>query len=156
MEMRAGCCRLGLWYVHVEWSGRWISLVRFSTTGIPGDVPVQIRKFCAGHPIPLMAFDTPSLHGDSLYPQIYRKVQQIPYGSTATYGEIARSLGTSPRVVGQAMARNVTPLVIPCHRVVAANGIGGFSPSLDIKKHLLAMEKRGLRKVLVEQKANIG
>jgi methylated-DNA-[protein]-cysteine S-methyltransferase len=66
-----------------------------------------------------------------------------------TYGEIARLAGTGPRVVGQAMARNPTPLVIPCHRVVAAKGIGGFSPSIEIKEALLALEKKAMRKLLV-------
>jgi methylated-DNA-[protein]-cysteine S-methyltransferase len=45
------------------------------------------------------------------------------------------------------MARNPTPLVIPCHRVLAAHGIGGFSPEIAIKESLLAMEKKGLQKV---------
>jgi methylated-DNA-[protein]-cysteine S-methyltransferase len=44
------------------------------------------------------------------------------------------------------MARNPTPLVIPCHRIVAADGIGGFSPAIEIKESLLAMEKKMLRK----------
>jgi methylated-DNA-[protein]-cysteine S-methyltransferase len=44
------------------------------------------------------------------------------------------------------MARNPTPLVIPCHRVVAADGIGGFSPSIEIKQLLLAMEEKGCKK----------
>ena len=61
---------------------------------------------------------------------------------TATYGEIAARVGTSPRVVGQAMARNPTPLIIPCHRIVAVKGIGGFTPPLEIKRDLLAMEKK--------------
>ena len=60
--------------------------------------------------------------------------------------------GTTPRVVGQAMARNPTPLVIPCHRVVAADGIGGFSPSVEIKEELLAMEKKGLRKLQLDRR----
>ncbi len=81
-----------------------------------------------------------------MYGRIYRAVQQVPYGSTSTYGEIASKVGTSPRVVGQAMARNPVPLVIPCHRIVAADGIGGFSSPLEIKEALLAMEKKGLRK----------
>jgi methylated-DNA-[protein]-cysteine S-methyltransferase len=150
MEMRSGSCRLGLWYVHVYWSGSMVYRVRFSTTGIPGDVPDAIRKFCAGRTADLSAFDTPSLHGDDVYPRIYQTVRKIPYGRTATYGEIAALAGTHPRVVGQAMARNATPLVIPCHRVVAADGIGGFSPSVEIKEELLAMEKRGLRKLQLE------
>lgn len=151
MEMSSGSCRLGLWYVHVYRNGGTIHRVRFAKTGIPGEVPDAVRQFCAGRPADLSAFDTAALHGNEVYPQIYRAVRKIPYGSTVTYGEIARKVGTSPRVVGQAMARNVTPLVIPCHRVVAADGIGGFSPSVEIKKELLAMEKKALRKLQLDR-----
>jgi methylated-DNA-[protein]-cysteine S-methyltransferase len=154
MEMTSGSCRLGLWYVHVYWAGTIIHRIRFSTTGIPGDVPEAIRQFCAGRPADLSVFDAPSLHGDEVYPQIYRTVRRIPYGSTATYGEIARAAGTHPRVVGQAMARNAVPIVIPCHRIVAADGIGGFSPSVDIKEILLAQEKKAVRKLQLEKKSN--
>lgn len=154
MEMKSGSCRLGLWYVHVYWSGTTIHRVRFATTGIPGDVPEAIRQFCAGRPADLSGFDTPAIHGDEIYPGIYRAVRTIPYGSTATYGEIAQMAGTHPRVVGQAMARNPTPLVTPCHRVVAADGIGGFSPSVEIKEELLAMEKKALRKLQQGRRIN--
>ncbi|NMB79927.1 MAG: MGMT family protein, partial [Methanomicrobiales archaeon] len=95
---------------------------------------------------------TIAIHEGTVYGRIYSAVRQIPYGSTATYGEIARIAMTSPRVVGQAMARNPTPLVIPCHRVVAADGIGGFSPEIEIKEQLLLMEKKGRQKLLVAQK----
>ena len=149
MEMKSGSCRLGLWHVHVYWSGSTVFRVRFSTTGIFGDVPDTIRKYCAGRTADLSAFDTPSLHGDEVYPRIYRAVRKIPYGRTATYGEVATLAGTHPRVVGQAMARNAVPLVIPCHRVVAAHGIGGFSPSTEIKEMLLMMEKKRRQKLLV-------
>lgn len=145
--MSSGSCRLGLWHVHVEWRGTTIHRIRFATTGVPGDVPDAIRQFCAGRPVDLAVYDTPALHGDEIYPQIYRAVRKVPYGSTVTYGEIAQEAGTSPRVVGQAMARNPAPLIIPCHRVVAADGIGGFSPSVEIKEELLAMEKKALRKL---------
>ena len=154
MEMSSGSCRLGLWYVHVYHNGRTIQRIRFATTGIAGDVPDEIRQYCAGRMVDLLTFDTPALHGDEVYPAVYRVVRNIPYGSTVTYGEIAHQASTSPRVVGQAMARNPTPLVIPCHRVVATDGIGGFSPSVDIKEELLAMERRGLRKLQLEKKAN--
>jgi methylated-DNA-[protein]-cysteine S-methyltransferase len=146
MEVVSGSCRLGLWHVQVTWSGTIIHRVRFATKGIPGDVPEPIRRFCAGHPVDLAGLDSVALHEDTIYARIYHAVEKIPYGSTATYGEIAREVGTSPRVVGQAMARNPTPLVIPCHRVVAAGGIGGFSPSIEIKQELLLMEKKGVRK----------
>jgi len=48
MEIITGSCRLGLWYVQVTWSGTTIHRIRFATTGIPGNVPELIRKFCAG------------------------------------------------------------------------------------------------------------
>ncbi|MDD1685038.1 MAG: MGMT family protein [Methanoregula sp.] len=153
MEMKSGSCRLGLWHVHVYWSGSTVFRVRFSTTGIFGDVPDTIRKYCAGRTADLSAFDTPSLHGDEVYPRIYRAVRQIPYGRTLTYGEVAAIAGTHPRVAGQAMARNAVPLVIPCHRVVAAGGIGGFSPSVEIKEMLLDLEKKRWQKLLVAREA---
>jgi methylated-DNA-[protein]-cysteine S-methyltransferase len=76
---------------------------------------------------------------------VYSKVMEIPYGEVATYGEIARRVGSfgAARGVGSAMARNSLPIIIPCHRVVAANGrIGGFSGGDGIltKQKLLIME----------------
>lgn len=146
METLNGSCRLGLWYVQVHWCGNTIHRIRFATTAIPGDVPRQIRQFCAGRAADLRSFGTVAIHDDSMYSRIYREVREIPCGNTVTYGEIAHRAGTSPRVVGQAMARNPTPLVIPCHRVIAADGIGGFSPSIEIKEALIAMERKMLRK----------
>jgi methylated-DNA-[protein]-cysteine S-methyltransferase len=146
MEILSGSCRLGLWHVHVYWSGKTIHRIRFAKTAIPGDVPLPIRQFCAGRPVDLRMLETIAIHEDTVYSRIYRAVREIPRGKTATYGDIAHLAGTSPRVVGQAMARNPTPLVIPCHRVVAADGIGGFSPSVEIKEALLAMERKVQRR----------
>lgn len=145
--MNSGSCRLGLWYVHVYWSGSTVHRIRFATTGIPGNAPEPIRKFCAGRQADLDMLDSSAISEETVYARIYRVVQKIPYGRTATYGEVAEMAGTHPRVVGQAMARNPTPLVIPCHRVVGAHGIGGFSPSVEIKEELLAMEKKAVRKL---------
>ena len=69
----------------------------------------------------------------------------IPCGHVLTYGEIAAQLGSSPRAVGQACGNNPIPIVIPCHRVVAKSGMGGFMHhnggfALDIKRWLLAHE----------------
>ena len=146
MEILGGSCRLGLWFVHVWWNDTTVHRVRFARTGIPGRVPDPIRHYCAGRVVNLSGLSDAATPEDTVYGRIYRAVQQVPYGSTSTYGEIASKVGTSPRVVGQAMARNPVPLVIPCHRIVAADGIGGFSSPLEIKEALLAMEKKGLRK----------
>jgi len=147
VEIVGGACRFGLWFVQVWSSGTTVHRVRFATTGIPGDVPDLIRQYCAGQVVSLRLLTSSAVSDDTVYSRIYRMVQNVPYGSTSTYGEIAERIGTSPRVVGQAMAHNPTPLVIPCHRITAAHDIGGFSPSIEIKEALLAMEKKGLRKV---------
>ena len=73
------------------------------------------------------------------------QLQKIPYGETRSYGEIAKILKTSPRAVGNACRNNPLPIIIPCHRVVAANGIGGYDGAksgglLAIKYRLLEME----------------
>ena len=70
-------------------------------------------------------------HQDPLFAKIYGLVRSLGYGETTTYGAIAKALGEGPEVardVGQAMAKNPVPLIVPCHRVLAAGGrIGGFS-----------------------------
>jgi methylated-DNA-[protein]-cysteine S-methyltransferase len=147
MEIISGSCRFGLWFVRVQWNDTTIHEVRFSTTGIPGNVPDLIRQYCAGQVVSPEKLDSIATHEETVYSKIYQAVRQIPYGSTTTYGDIAAIVRTSPRVVGQAMSRNPTPLVIPCHRVLAAHGIGGFSPEVAIKESLLAMEKKRLPKV---------
>lgn len=77
--------------------------------------------------------------------RVLKAVARIPYGSTATYGDIARRIGSpsSTRAVGGAIGRNPVPVLIPCHRVVASSGLGGFSCGLEIKRKLLLLEGTG-------------
>ena len=64
-----------------------------------------------------------------------------PFGRTVTYGELAqRSDVTDPREIGVLMSRNPVPLVVPCHRVVAADGLGGYGGGLELKRRLLELE----------------
>ena len=64
-----------------------------------------------------------------------------PFGTTVTYGELGRRAGVDdPRDVGVLMARNPIPLVVPCHRVVASNGLGGYGGGLELKQRLLELE----------------
>ena len=78
--------------------------------------------------------------------KVYRVVQGIPWGQTLTYGEVARAAGSpgAARAVGSALGRNRICLFIPCHRVVGASGIGGFSGpgGVDQKRALLALERK--------------
>jgi len=145
MALNEGSCRFRLWHVHVFWSERCIHACRFSREPLPGQVPLEIQRYCAGYVEDLKGFSSIALDPEYPFSAIYRRVREIPYGSNETYGTIAKDLDTSPRVVGLAMKRNPTPLVIPCHRVVSRDGPGGFTPDPEIKKALLAMEQKNAR-----------
>ena len=74
---------------------------------------------------------------------VWQALQHIPYGQTSTYGDIARDIGNpnAVRAVGAAIGQNPHSIVVPCHRVVGANGsLTGFAGGLDRKKYLLAHE----------------
>ena len=93
-------------------------------------------------------FEAPVALGEqpSFFAQVYAHVRTLGWGETTTYGAVARALGAGPeqaRAVGQAMATNPVPLIIPCHRVMAAGGaIGGFSApgGSQSKAHMLELE----------------
>ena len=74
--------------------------------------------------------------------QVWRLTRLIPYGETRSYGWIAKRLGKrGARAVGQALARNRLPVIIPCHRVVTGDGgLGGYSGGVGVKKSLLRLE----------------
>jgi methylated-DNA-[protein]-cysteine S-methyltransferase len=81
--------------------------------------------------------------------RVWQEIAAIPAGGTRSYGEIATQLGSGPRAVGNACGANPYPIVVPCHRVIAANhGLGGFARQrggflLDIKRWLLWHEQHG-------------
>ncbi len=77
--------------------------------------------------------------------RVWRALRGIPCGETLSYGALARQLGTAARALGQACGANPLPIVIPCHRVVAAHGLGGFNHAasgtpIAVKSWLLAHE----------------
>jgi O-6-methylguanine DNA methyltransferase len=69
-------------------------------------------------------------------------MSEIPYGQTRSYGELAMSVDSGPRAIGGACGRNPIPIIVPCHRVLASGGIGGYSggQGLPTKRALLALE----------------
>jgi len=92
-------------------------------------------------------FDLPqAAQGGEFQRRVWRAMAQIPYGETRSYGELAKQIGSHARAVGSACRTNPLPLIVPCHRVVAANGIGGYAgavsgPRLAIKQWLLKHEQ---------------
>ena len=96
---------------------------------------------------PDFAFDLPlDLGGTAHQQKVWRMLAAIPRGTVTTYGDIARTIGSSPRAVGQACGANPIPVIIPCHRVVSRHGAGGFmhqsgGQALTIKHWLLRHER---------------
>jgi methylated-DNA-[protein]-cysteine S-methyltransferase len=87
------------------------------------------------------------IEGTPLQRAVWDAMCAIPRGKTRTYGELARELAADARTIGQCCGDNKLPIVIPCHRVVAADGIGGFSHTtegylIEVKRWLLAHEIR--------------
>lgn len=81
-------------------------------------------------------------NGDGFQESVWSLVGEIPYGETATYGELARRLGAAtPKEVGAAVGRNPTCLLVPCHRVVGTGGkLTGYAGGLERKRFLLDLE----------------
>jgi len=103
---------------------------------------LEILQYLAGRrrkfTVPVDLSAAPPFHG-----KVLRALARIPYGQTVTYGELAARAGRphGARAVGQAMACNPVPLVVPCHRVVASGGgLGGYGGGLDLKRRLLGLE----------------
>jgi methylated-DNA-[protein]-cysteine S-methyltransferase len=104
----------------------------------------QLEQYLAD---PDAAFDLPLLvEGTPFQRRLWDALCEIPRGKTLTYGALAKRLDAEARAVGQACGDNRLPIVIPCHRVVAADGIGGFAHStggylVEVKRWLLAHER---------------
>lgn len=113
----------------------------------PGDHPMlaalraQLDAYFAGT---RQAFDLPlSPRGTGFQRAVWQALSTIPYGRTASYAELAGMVGkpTASRAVGAANGRNPIPIVVPCHRVIGANGaLTGFGGGLPTKRFLLALE----------------
>ena len=79
--------------------------------------------------------------------EVWHALAAIPYGEVRTYGDVARAIGRprAVRAVGQANHVNPWPIIVPCHRVVAAKGLGGYGGGLAVKEFLLALEQAPAR-----------
>jgi methylated-DNA-[protein]-cysteine S-methyltransferase len=116
-------------------------------TAVGRDLAKQVKAYVKS---PAHVFKVPlAERGSDHQGKVWRAIAAIPSGSVLTYGDVAKQIRSAPRAVGQACGANWFPLVIPCHRVVAAGGIGGFARAADsagdgfhigVKRWLLAHE----------------
>lgn len=123
--------------VAVTWGGK----AHDGDSPLLREAAAQLEQYFAGE---RRDFDLPlAPAGNELQQAVWQEMLAIPYGQTRTYGEIATAVGNLPQPVGQACGANPIPVIIPCHRVVAAGGgSGGFSApgGLATKYSLLKLE----------------
>jgi methylated-DNA-[protein]-cysteine S-methyltransferase len=106
-----------------------------------GEVVSQLRAYFAGE---LSDFDLPlAMQGSPFERKVWSALCKIPYGKTVSYGHIASKIGQPKacRAVGLANGKNPIPIIVPCHRVIGANGsLTGYGGGLDLKRKLLRLE----------------
>lgn len=106
----------------------------------------QLRAYFSD---PATAFDLPlEPPGSDFQQRVWQALRRIPSGRVQSYGKLAQRVQSAARAVGGACRANPIPIVVPCHRVVAVSGLGGFmgrtrGPALEIKRWLLAHEHAG-------------
>ena len=136
--------------ISVGYAHNAVCAVRFGAAeeSRPSDIALraecQLREYFAGE---RREFDLPLLlSGSDFQRKVWHALTKIPYGKTCTYADIARAVGNprACRAVGGANHKNPICILIPCHRVVAKNGIGGYGEGIAIKKFLLELEQGGL------------
>lgn len=108
--------------------------------GAVNQLKAYFADACSAPAIPI------ELRGSDFQRRVWQAIRSVPVGSVVTYAELAKHLDSSPRAIGGACGRNPVPVIVPCHRVVASTGIGGFSAALvdrqiDIKRWLLEHER---------------
>jgi methylated-DNA-[protein]-cysteine S-methyltransferase len=133
----------GVWFVHGQEhmpdSSEWTTKDAYPTLAAAAQ---QLHDYFSGQ---RKNFDLPlqPAWGTPFQRAVWQALQRIPYGRTSTYGDIARDIGNpkAVRAVGAAIGQNPHTIVVPCHRVVGANGsLTGFTGGLERKKHLLLHE----------------
>ncbi|WGI22539.1 methylated-DNA--[protein]-cysteine S-methyltransferase [Amylibacter sp. IMCC11727] len=107
----------------------------------------QLEAYFAGE---LEWFDLPlAPKGTEFQQQVYAAMSAIPRGQTLTYGDIANALGVPAQPVGQACGSNPIPVIIPCHRVVGADGLGGFSGDGGVEMKVKLLQGEGAYSLLL-------
>ncbi|UWQ23917.1 methylated-DNA--[protein]-cysteine S-methyltransferase [Leisingera aquaemixtae] len=107
----------------------------------------QLRAYFAGE---LTEFDLPlHVEGSDFQKAVCEAMLAISFGETRTYGEIAKDLGAPPQPVGNACGGNPIPVIIPCHRVLSATGLGGFSGQGGVETKVALLKHEGAAGLLI-------
>jgi methylated-DNA-[protein]-cysteine S-methyltransferase len=106
----------------------------------------QLQAYFAGR---LAVFDLPLDFGAGFAEQVRRAMAAIPFGHTRTYGDLAREIGAPAQAIGQACGANPIPILIPCHRVLGAKGLGGFSAKGGVETKVWLLRHEGAAGLLI-------
>lgn len=123
-----------------DWARAWAPGARIAEGELDGRAAEQLAQYARGE---RRSFDvTLDPRGSELELAVWHALRSIPFGGTETYGALASRIGRpgAGRAVGTAAGRNPLPILVPCHRLVASSGPGGFSAGLELKRALLAHE----------------
>ncbi|WP_375691342.1 methylated-DNA--[protein]-cysteine S-methyltransferase [Pseudooceanicola sp. LIPI14-2-Ac024] len=107
----------------------------------------QLAEYFAGE---RERFDLPlEVRGSDLQRAVCDEMRAIPFGETVTYGDISRKLGVPAQAIGQACGGNPIPVIIPCHRVLGSNGLGGFSGEGGVETKVALLRHEGAAGLLI-------
>lgn len=120
--------------------------------GEPPDTPLaekladELRRYFDGS---LTKFTVPIRPRDGFAAKFSKALCNIPYGDTKTYGDLAKELGVSAQAVGQACGANTIPIIVPCHRVLGASSLGGFSGEGGVEAKVTLLKLEGAAGLLI-------
>lgn len=123
-----------------EFARKWGLSLELGATDLTKSALEQVRQYLNGH---RQEFELPlELLGTDFQLRVWQALLTIPWGVVRTYGDMAKILGNRglARAVGQANSQNPISIIVPCHRVVAVGGLGGYGGGLDLKQRLLKLE----------------
>ena len=133
-----------------ETDGRIASLnwqaSRTDPTDLTREALRQLRAYFDGR---LTVFDLPLDFGTGLNAEVRRAMFAIPLGETRTYGDLARSLHAPAQAIGQACGLNPIPIIIPCHRILGAHSLGGFSAKGGVETKVWLLKHEGAASLLI-------
>ena len=126
---------------------RWGSRARAEATPLLTEAARQLSAYFAGDrrgPFDLPLAFLPGLTGD-----VQRAMVAIPMGETRTYGDLSKELGVPAQAIGQACGANPIPILIPCHRILSATGLGGFSAPGGVETKVALLKHEGAASLLI-------
>ena len=129
--------------VRLEWSG---AAVADNGSALLDEACRQLGAYFAGS---RRAFDLPVAFRPGLVGDVMRAMLAIPYGETRTYGDLSKALGAPAQAIGQACGANPVPVIVPCHRVLGATGLGGFSAPGGVETKIALLRHEGAASLLL-------